>query len=1014
MAVILQEFNDFILQIWVEVLFVGCCAIGFAVLQLTSSGKKFAKSSNKLRQQFKIVHSHVDSGNAAGTVIAWRAVSAQQAASCETLKLVANAYLDSEPSSLVAELAEHLSAHASKFYDSKAALAVLEVIARAGKHEIMEDFYQTLTSRLNIPTTTAMQEILLGGYATAGNEEKVTQLVAHMREGQKKVTVRGYSLMIKGFLKNGMLNAAVTQIKAMRVQGLNVPPFAISEVFRIARDARRTAEIFYSTHEEVSITADAATIILEDCLAMQDMALAKSVEKCMRQAKVQMNFGAYEALLKLYTSKGDTCAFELFEAMQKQFSYISDGLCVRLISGCAEPKFIRFAEVVVALLRSKSKMTVVMYSALMKVYSYCGKYDQACDLYDQLRADGLEPDSVMYGCLMKFSAECGRTDLTKELFAKAPIGVDIHHYMALIRAAGQDKDVDKAFTILEKLKSSGSQLDAMVCNSVLDVCSSAGDMTRARRLVDDMRKDGLLDKISYNTLLKGYASCGDSRRAEQVMAEMKEVGLPPNDVSYNCLINMAASSGDFNAAWKTIETMERNGVPVDHYTVATMMKAVKRAQISRDAVGRVMALLDRHGIDVCCEEVLLNTALEACIKHGEHRRLEWIVARVESKKAGMQLATHTYATLIRASAMLKRVSRCRELWTEMTEVRGLEPNGVALGCMLDALVCSGGVVEGVSLLRKWQNRVPVNTVLYSTLIKGFANIRDNKGAEEIWRELCAKDLPLNSMVYNAIVDAHARVGAMDKVTALVGSMEAAGCAPDDITWSMVAKGYCVTGEVDRALEVFRSLPDKQNDNRVVIYNTILDGCVRHNRNDLADVMLQNMEKWHIAPSNFTLGIVVKMWGRRRNLDSAFAALKTLPKKYCFTANGPVKTCLLFACLRNDAVDLALDVFDDIRASGHGTDAKLFTALINNCVRVGKCDRAAALVEDAYGLASKASRAIPSREELDPVCLEQLVKSLSKQGLMQKVGAPLLKKMRAAKVPVSTRAMTMVFGDQQLA
>lgn len=1008
MAVILQEFHDFFSQIWVEVLFVVCCAIGFAFLQLTASSKKFAKSANKLRHQFKIVHAQVDAGNVAGTVTAWRAVSAQQAASCETLKLVANAYLESEPSSLVAELGEHLSAHASKFYDSKAALAVLEVIARAGKHEIMDDFCHTITSHLHIPLSFALQEILLGGYASAGQQEKVTKLVEQLRTDQTQVTVRGYSLMIKGFLKNGMLDAAVTQIKAMLGQGLNVPPFAISEVFRVARDDRRTADIFYSTCEEMSITADAATIILEDCLAVQDMALAKTVEKCVRQAKVHMNFGAYEALLKLYTSAGDLCAFEVFEAMQKQFSYISDGLCVRLISGCAEPKFVRFAEVVVAFVRSRSKMTIVMYSALMKVYSYCGLYNQACDLYDQLRADGLEPDSVMYGCLMKFSAECGRTDLTKDLFAKAPVGVEIHHYMALIRAACQDKDVETAFVILDKLKASGSQLDTMVCNSVLDVCSSAGDMTRARSLVDDMRKQGLLDQISYNTLLKGYAFCGDSRRAEQVMAEMTEVGLPPNDVSYNCLINMAASSGDFNTAWKTIETMECNGVPIDHYTVATMMKAVKRTQMSRDALGKVMALLDRRGIDVCKEEVLLNTALEACIKHGEHRRLEWIVARVESQNAGMQLATHTYATLIRASAMLKRVSRCRELWTEMTEVRRLEPNGVALGCMLDALVCSGGVVEGVSLLRKWQNRVPVNTVLYSTLIKGFANIRDNQGAEEIWCELCAKDLPLNSMVYNAIVDAHARVGAMDKVTALVGSMEATGCAPDDITWSMVAKGYCMTGELDKALEVFRSLPDKQNANRVVIYNTILDGCVCHSRNDVADLLLQNMEKWNIVPSNFTLGIVVKMWGRRRNLDSAFAALKTLPTKHGFTANGPVKTCLLFACLRNDAVDLALDVFDDIRASGHATDAKLFTALINNCARVGKCDRAVALVEDAYGLAGKASRAIASREELEPTCLEQLVKSLSKQGLMQKVAAPLLKKMRAAKVPVSTRVMTMVF------
>merc|ERR1719498_1063292 len=99
----------------------------------------------------------------------------------------------------------------------------------------------------------------------------------------------------------------------------------------------------------------------------------------------------------------------------------------------------------------------------------------------------------------------------------------------------------------------------------------------------------------------------------------------------------------------------------------------------------------------------------------------------------------------------------------MTEKRGLEPNDVTLGCMLEALVANSGVVEAVALLRKWQNRVQANTVLYSTLIKGFTNTRNTAGAEELWIELRSKHLPLNTMVYNAIIDAHARVGNMDKV-----------------------------------------------------------------------------------------------------------------------------------------------------------------------------------------------------------------------------------------------------------
>merc|ERR1719359_2631079 len=99
-----------------------------------------------------------------------------------------------------------------------------------------------------------------------------------------------------------------------------------------------------------------------------------------------------------------------------------------------------------------------------------------------------------------------------------------------------------------------------------------------------------------------------------------------------------------------------------------MMKALKHTQSSRGTVSRVMALLDRHGIDVCCEEVLLNTTIEACIKHCEHKRLAELVDRVDSNKEIIHYAQHTYAALIRACGILKRISRCRELWKEMTEV----------------------------------------------------------------------------------------------------------------------------------------------------------------------------------------------------------------------------------------------------------------------------------------------------------------------------------------------------------
>jgi len=988
----------------VELFFVACFAIGFGLIRV--KGSKFSKPSKKCQQyNMKVIHAEATSGNSAKAIAVWRSSNREELTSCETLKVVTQAFLDAEPTALVAEIVQHLTQHAQHPNAARRAMSVLDVVARAGEEDLTESLFEAFTQRLRMPSTLQMDEILLGGHAAAGNEEKVSQLVARLEERQQKVTEKGYSLMITGFLKNGMLDAALKQIEEMHAHGWNVPTFAVTELFRVARDSRRAAEVFRRVCEKVPATADAATIVLEECLTAQDITLAKTVESQTRQAKVQMSFGAYETLLKICIGACDMHALELFQEMQKSFSHISDGLCISLISRCAESKFVRFAEAVFAFQRSRGQMSMVVYSALMKVYSHCGMYSQACDLYKQLLADGLEPDSVMYGCLMKFSAACGRTDLTRELFSKTS-GHDVHHHMAMIRAAGQDKDVDKAFSILEDMKKTSVALDTVMYNSVIDVCASAGEMQRARTLVAEMKECGSVDRISYNTLLKGYGACGDVRRAKEVITEMENAGFEPNDISYNSLINMAASSGNFQAAWDTIETMERKRVPIDNYTASIMMKALKRSQAPRESVSRVMALLDRHGIDLCSEEVLLNTAMEACIKHGEQQRLSKILAGVELKRSGMHLATHTYGTLIRASGILKRLNQCWELWTDMTEMRGLEPNGISLGCMLEALVSNGHVVEALALLRKWEKRVPANTVIYSTLIKGFGNIRDSKRAVEMWEELVAKELPLNTVVYNAIIDAHARVGSVDKIPALVDSMQAGACKPDDITWSLVAKGYCMAGDVDKAFEVFSNLKSEPNSNTVVMFNTILDGCVRHNRTDLAELMLKHMEEWRIRPTNFTLGIIVKMCGCRGQLNRAFDAVTALPKQYGFTPNHPVLTSLFFACLRNDALSSAIEVFEKDRAAGNQVDVKMFTALVSSCTRAGKLEKAVTLVEEAYGLTSGARRQLSLAEDLDFSCLEQLMKALSRRGVMQKVAMPLLQKMRAAKVSSSGRLMGM--------
>jgi len=268
---------------------------------------------------------------------------------------------------------------------------------------------------------------------------------------------------------------------------------------------------------------------------------------------------------------------------------------------------------------------------------------------------------------------------------------------------------------------------------------------------------------------------------------------------------------------------------------------------------------------------------------------------------------------------------------------------------------------------------------------------------------------MNTVVYNVAIDAHARIGAMDEVSELVQAMACDGCQPDAVTYSTIVKGYCVKGDLDKAFEVFADVQKNNIARDAIIYNTLLDGCTRHGRWDIADKVLQDMERNQVSASSFTLGILVKMHVRRHQLDKAFQAVEELPKKHGFAINEQVSTCLMCACLNNNALDKAISVFEELKVSGHGADAKAYGALIAGCIRHGQPKTAVDLVEEAHGLkgsigsaGNRGRRGLQHGQILDPGLLEQLFKVLQHQGLVERLGAPLLHKLRTAQAPISGR------------
>jgi len=820
-----------------------------------------------------------------------------------------------------------------------------------------------------------------------------------MRKEKYTLSARGYSLIIKGFLKNCLVDDVLQYLVEMSEAEHPVPGFAVGQFLRVCVDTVRVGEM-YQKLKDLALPVmepDAIAVVLEDCWRRHDAKMARAVQQESRDANVELNHRCYDSLLKVYAESCDPEAFSVLQEAQQLNVPLSDMFCTSLLARCAEKKFVTFAEEVARHVRATSKMNIAMYSALMKVYAYAYMYDKACDLYHDILADGIEPDSTMIGCLMRFSVECGRTDLFKELSEKPLMALDMQSCMSLIRAAGRDRDVDRAFAVLQQLSDNNMKPDHIALNCVVDVCVKAGDIKRAEGLVFEMEDLGFADIITYNTLLKGYCQKHNLPAADALLAKMSEKGKHPNDISYNCMLNHLVATGNYKDSWKIVEQMEKNNVVPDQYTVSILLKGIKKMRGEHD-VQKCFDFLDRSGVDPCSDEILLNTVLEICIRHKEFNRLAKLMANFE--KSTLRPSVPTYGAIIKAYANLSKLDKCWHYWNEMKVERGLEPTDIVWGCMLDALVTNGAVEDAVDLFQHYSGSP--NPVICSILVKGLANAEQPKRALQLWKDMKRNGMKMNLVAYNVMVDSQARLGNMEEVMELVEAMAADGCQPDSITHGTICKGYALKGDLSKALQVLKFIQDSKISHDAIVYNTILDGCAKHRRPELVDQILATMDANGVSPSNFTLGILLKIYARQRDLAKAIEVFRTMPQKGQFVPNNTVWSCLLSACVSNNNADEAMKVFAKMQAASVMAESRACTALVQCLVRNDRLHEAIDVVDVVYGLRKGSNK--PSNASIDQECLESLLTTLAQKGFLEELGAPLLQRLRAAKVSVAGRLM----------
>ena len=403
-------------------------------------------------------------------------------------------------------------------------------------------------------------------------------------------------------------------------------------------------------------------------------------------------------------------------------------------------------------------------------------------------------------------------------------------------------------------------------------------------------------------------------------------------------------------------------------------------------------------------EVLFASVIEACVRVGQLDLLSSKLQQYASFGGLAGLTAPTYGSMIKAYGRARDIERVRELWGEM-RAHHVTPTSITLGCMVDALVRNSLPDEAFDLVRGIRDESEyadiLNTVIYSTLLKGFAQSRQPGRVQDVFEEMKQMGIACNTVSYNTMLDANAMTGRMDRADELFREMQASGVSPDVITYSTLVKGYCQAGDIDRGYQVLNEMvangvhePDE------ILYNSLLDGCAKQHRVDDALKLVEDMHKHNVRPSNFTLSILVKLLGRSRRLNQAFSMVEETCKRFDLQANIHVYTCLLYACFQNRQMPRALQLHDSmITEAGVEPDERTYAVLARGCLGAGSCEKAANVVRAAYRL-NPQGLVMPKRAPgIEIRVLEEVMNALSAAPNAEQLAVPLLADLKALGVHV---------------
>ncbi|CAK9275743.1 unnamed protein product [Sphagnum jensenii] len=274
---------------------------------------------------------------------------------------------------------------------------------------------------------------------------------------------------------------------------------------------------------------------------------------------------------------------------------------------------------------------VVSWNAIIGGYAQHGYGEDAVNLYQQMKGEGVKPNKITFVSILNACAN----------LAALVEGMEFHR----------------------EICEAGLEADVCVGNALIDMYTKSGNIEGACRVFDQMPAR---DVVSWNAMIGGYAQHGYGNKALELFKQMKTEGFKPDRITFVNVLSACNHAGLVDEGHQHFSSMDQDYkvMPtLDHYCcMVDLLGRTGCLQEAEDFIQRMPFEPDAS---------IWSPLLGACHRYGKVEVVEhvadWTLKLDSQDAAAYVLLSNMYA----AAGMWENVEKVRYLMKD----RGVKKGG---------------------------------------------------------------------------------------------------------------------------------------------------------------------------------------------------------------------------------------------------------------------------------------------------------------------------------------------------